>query len=355
MIYYANDRYAAVLSSGYTVGQSTLYVSAVPDNVPTVIVAAYDTDNETIFEVTDKTSNSLTGVSRLRGANVDLDAQTPLTCLNNEEFINQFERATGAEVNTGTDEAKIVTPKAIADSIIQTGWTPARETWEYSSTDDPTGVITVPSDVRNKYSPGMRIKFTNGGNVIYGIITDVSESEGTTTIKFLHEINPADSEALYLMADSAITNPYYSTQKAPQGFPLDPSKWSVQNTYSTEEQETSPAQSTYYTVGSMSLEVPIGVWKLSAKAVTSAVRTDKTVALIMGLSTSTSSFSDATLYEQFLGYYRLGVVARPEGIISLSSKDTYYYIQKTTGVEPDKISVLHLKGSGYIKATCAYL
>jgi hypothetical protein len=118
MIYYANDRYAAVLTAGYSVGQSTLYVSAVPDNVPTIVVAAKGTDNETIFEVTGKTSNSLTGVSRLRGANVDLDAQTPLTCLNNQEFINQFERATGAEVNEGTDPAKIVTPKAIADSKV---------------------------------------------------------------------------------------------------------------------------------------------------------------------------------------------------------------------------------------------
>jgi len=120
MIYYANDKYSGVLNAGYTVGQSTLYVSAVPDNVPTVIVAAKGTDNETVFEVTDKTTNSLTGVSRLRGANVDLDAQTPLTCLNNEEFINQFERATGAEVDTGTDPAKIVTPKAIADSKVVT-------------------------------------------------------------------------------------------------------------------------------------------------------------------------------------------------------------------------------------------
>lgn len=89
-IYKANDKYNAVLSSGYTAGQNTLSVSAVPDNVPTVIVAGKGTDNETVFSVTGKTINSLTGVTRLRGANVDLDAQTPITCLNNEEFINQY-------------------------------------------------------------------------------------------------------------------------------------------------------------------------------------------------------------------------------------------------------------------------
>jgi len=93
MIYKANDKFGASLSSGYTVGQTTLYTSAVPDNVPTIIVAAKGTDNETVFSVTGKTTNSLTGVTRLRGANVNLDAQTPITCLNNEEFINQYETA----------------------------------------------------------------------------------------------------------------------------------------------------------------------------------------------------------------------------------------------------------------------
>jgi len=129
-------------------------------------------------------------------------------------------KATDAEIDTGTEDAKIVTPKAIADSSIQTGWTPARETWTFSSVDNPTGVITVPSDARTKYSVGMRIKLTNGGNTIYGIITAVAE----TALTFLHEINPGTNQALHLLANSAITNPYYSTQKVPFGFPLSPNK-----------------------------------------------------------------------------------------------------------------------------------
>jgi hypothetical protein len=126
MIYKANDKYSGVLTSGYTVGQSTLYVSAVPDNVPTIVVAAKGTDNETVFEVTDKTTNSLTGVSRLRGANVDLDAQTPLTCLNNEEFINQYVNAVTRDgeatltnkriVKRVTSEASSSSPTPEADS-----------------------------------------------------------------------------------------------------------------------------------------------------------------------------------------------------------------------------------------------
>lgn len=90
MAWLANDKYSASLTSGYTTGQTTLSVSAVPDNVPTIVVLAKGTDKETVFTVTGKTVNSLTGVTRIRGANVNLDATTPVTCLNNMEFVNQY-------------------------------------------------------------------------------------------------------------------------------------------------------------------------------------------------------------------------------------------------------------------------
>lgn len=89
----ANDKYNATLTSGYTEGQTTLYVSIVPDNVPTQICVAKGTDKEAIFYVTGKTLNSLTGVSFVKGYSGDLDAQMPVTCLNNEEFTNQYSAA----------------------------------------------------------------------------------------------------------------------------------------------------------------------------------------------------------------------------------------------------------------------
>lgn len=88
--YYANDKYRAELSQAYVVGQQVLYVTAVPNNVPTILVAFPGTEKETIFTVEGKTVNSVTGVNRIRGANVNLDMGTPIVCLNNEEFINQF-------------------------------------------------------------------------------------------------------------------------------------------------------------------------------------------------------------------------------------------------------------------------
>jgi len=91
--YKANDKYSATLSSGYVAGQTVLYVNVVPTNTPTLVCVGKGTSKETIFIVTGSTVNSLTGVSRLKGYSGDLDAQMPVTCLNNEEFINQYASA----------------------------------------------------------------------------------------------------------------------------------------------------------------------------------------------------------------------------------------------------------------------
>ena len=72
------------------------------------------------------------------------------------------------------------------------------------------GVITISGDKTTKYSLGMRIKFTNATNIIYGIITKISYSSPNTTLTFLHEIKSLQIVwHLHLMAN-AITNNYYS-------------------------------------------------------------------------------------------------------------------------------------------------
>lgn len=91
--YKANDKYNANLSSGYVAGQSTMDVNVAPASVPTIITVAKGTSKEATFSITGKTVNSLTGVVRLKGYSGNLDAQMPITCLNNEEFVNQYSGA----------------------------------------------------------------------------------------------------------------------------------------------------------------------------------------------------------------------------------------------------------------------
>lgn len=79
------------MSAGYTAGQTTLSVAETPTNVPTIVTVGFGTDKETTFSVTGKSLGTLTGVARIRGYSGNIDAQTAITCLNNEEFINQVE------------------------------------------------------------------------------------------------------------------------------------------------------------------------------------------------------------------------------------------------------------------------
>lgn len=86
----ANDKYNAHLTAGWIVGQTVMQVSDVPTNVPTQIVVNKGLDNEKVFYVNDKTADTLTGVSLLRGVSENIDMNSTITCLNNEEFINQY-------------------------------------------------------------------------------------------------------------------------------------------------------------------------------------------------------------------------------------------------------------------------
>ncbi len=368
-IYYANDKYNAVLTAGYSVGQTTLYVSAVPNNVPTIIVAAKGTDNETIFEVTDKTTNSLTGVSRLRGANVDLDAQTPLTCLNNEEFINQsaavdaifYEehdetgKHTTDQINEKTADAGVtVDGLKIKDGRVAgwDGWMPAEETWTYSSWDSTvyTGVITVPSGAASKYSAGMRIKIsqTTGGTK-YGIITKVADT--ALTVFFGTD---------YTLNNEAISNPYYSTQKAPLGFPLSPAKWTVEEVDDQRRSVNTPTASTWYNADS--INIPLGCWEVEYKVMGNFREPANTNAsYLLTLSTANNNESDT----RFTSYYNIGVLSNatevtmslslPQMPLTLAEKTTYYlnYMTPSSGI--DYIRVQGDTRPTIIRAICAYL
>jgi hypothetical protein len=243
------------------------------------------------------------------------------------------------------------------------GWIDANETWTYDSVDDPTGVFTVSADVTSKYSNGMRIKMTNGGNTIYGIITDVSEGGGTTTIKFLHEIDPTDSQALTLLANSAITNPYYSTQKAPQGFPLDPDKWTKEYT-NTSQTTVEGGTEIWSNVPGHNLSIPIGLWKLRYDAVLwiygGAGPTEvKDLRGKLTLSTANNSESDKD-FTSYMAWLSISYKAHSiynslgrEKTIALTSKTTYYL----NGCREGGAS-MYLRNdrvTGVIKATCAYL
>lgn len=136
LIYLANDKYYTELTQKYEDGDSVIYLTTPPDNVPTLLVLAKGTANEVVVEVTGKSLNSVTGVSRKKGSSTDHDIQTPVTCLNNEEFINQYRTYLGISWKGAYDEE---TSYVIQDGVSYQGST-------YTCIADSTGNLPTDTD-----------------------------------------------------------------------------------------------------------------------------------------------------------------------------------------------------------------
>jgi hypothetical protein len=166
----------------------------------------------------------------------------------------------------------------------------------FVSVDDPTGVIEYEGDLSAYIQAGTRIRFDNNGNDIKGIASkDVSVSGGTTTITYLHEIDPGTNGALTPIAAGAITNFRYSNAKAPEGFPTQSSKWTLIQSSTTPETQANAVGSTYYNKGG-SLSIPIGDWNLGYHGtfrITDSDATDAGCDIRSTLSTANNTESDA--------------------------------------------------------------
>lgn len=128
-----------------------------------------------------------------------------------------------------------------------------------SSADDPTYVMQFASvDLTSMLSVGMRVKWTQNSTVRYGIITAISFSTNTLVTLYGGTDYDVDDTATY-----AISGFYYSTMKAPIGFPLDPTKWQVRVTDSTQRGGTTTASTwTNHGTTNAQISMPIGAWRV---------------------------------------------------------------------------------------------
>ncbi len=311
-----------------------------PHNVTATQVGLGNVDN-----TSDATKNS---------AVATLTNKTLVSPIINTSFSGTA-KATGSEVNTGTEDAKIVTPKAIGDSKLVDflrgdGWISANETWTYASADDPTFTFTIAGDKTSKYSPGMRIKLTQT-TVKYFIITAVSYTSPNTTVTVYGGTD-------YDLNNATISDNYYSFQKAPQGFPLNPVKWTVEVKNYTSHTQNSPAQSTWYNLGNVSITIPIGIWNVSYKIhavstrVSSGLCTEYTT-----LSTSPTSASDIDFIARSYSWGTIhdGCTHFVSKTLELSSKTTYYLNSMTEVNDASEISNYNPPSPLIIRAVCAYL
>lgn len=241
--------------------------------------------------------------------------------------------------------------KTILDSGLGLdGWIAPGETWTYASADAPTFTFTIAGvDLTTKYQAGQRIKLTQT-TVKYFIITKVAFSTDTTITVY--------GGTDYTLVNAAITLPFYSTSKAPFGFPLDPAKWTVTATDSTQRSQATPVQNTWYNLGSVSISIPIGVWYVSRKVVLQiGDATSTAYAFQVTLSTANNTASDSDFTSAYVVSVAVGVEVTDylQKSLNLASKTTYYLNTRTISAALDQLYNRNDDAPAIIACVCAYL
>ncbi len=230
-------------------------------------------------------------------------------------------------------------------------WSLIAGTLTYLSTDDPTFVATTSVDLTGTISLGMRLRLVQT-TTKYFIVTAIT----ATTITLYGGTD-------YDLTTASITDIYYSSAKAPYGFPLDPAKWTVKVVHTGDLSQSSPVQNTWYNLGSISIVIPIGVWEVSFQVSGYYTRlTGGAVSEWFALSESIGSPSDP----QMVCLWGIGV----GGATNLSQlfrdnqhrqlnktvATTYFLIERTSDAG---LATIEITGSTYgntiIEAICDYL
>lgn len=119
------------------------------------------------------------------------------------QTFTQFEQPTTAKwniLNTNDD---------FFNASIITGWFDVSdETW--TRTGDHT--FTVPTDLTDRYGPGTKIRYKQGGGFEYGVVESSSFGAGVTTVTLIDNSD-------YAAAAASFTEQAISYEESPQNFP----------------------------------------------------------------------------------------------------------------------------------------
>lgn len=243
-------------------------------------------------------------------------------------------------------------------SVSVGGWN-ALNACTFVSTDNPTGVIDITGDCRSDLKEGMRLKFDNGGYTICAIVTYINPAlqSGKTRVTFLHEMGPGTNQALHLMVNSVITNPYYSTVKCPKGFPSEPDKWTITISDNQNRLTNSPTANTWY--NAISGYIHPGAWRINtfgvgyeARAASGSTDIQLTLSTANN-SESNAAYSDATGISNAVA---IKISLKPKtNILSLTAKALYYLNYLTTTAGISTVGLAGTSAPSSITAECAYL
>ena len=249
-----------------------------------------------------------------------------------------------------------VTKKMTIGTLLGIGWI-GLGACTYEGADAPNYTVSFASDMTAILKPGDKIKLTDS-TVKYFIIMAVGAYSGGKTIITI--FGGTD----YTLSGGAITLPYFSIQKSPFGFPMNPDKWTVETTDVSNRQQASPTDATWYNPTACTIAIPIGLWTVQYHACLFAYKAAGYYQLqaMATLSTANNSESDAAMSSSIttggpsatgIGTVR-GMVSRRK-TLSLASKATYYLNCKNYTGSADAVGFSNDVANLSIKAICAYL
>lgn len=243
------------------------------------------------------------------------------------------------------------------------GWTPIEATLTYASADDPSYTFTIAENVTGWLSLGTKIKLTQStGGTKYFIVTKTSYSAPNSTVTVYGGTS-------YDLNNEAITLPFFSRDKCPTGFPMNPDSWTVVVTDTSLRSKSNPTANTWYNLGSLSISIPIGLWDVSFQVTASTTVEDTTVGpgteCRVTLSSANNSESDEEMSAMVryrpvnAGNYSssdIRVTVGRNKIFSLTSKASYYLNAMTSeAFSSDTIYFRNDEQTCKIRARSAYL
>lgn len=233
------------------------------------------------------------------------------------------------------------------------GWSDPDQSWTYSSADDKTFVLNVPSDATTIYQPGqrLRLKQLSESTYRYFLVTAVTATKLTVW-----------GGTDYTIDNSTISDNFYSSDRFPLGFPSDPSKWTVKVTDSDQREQHHPDRGTWYNLADISIDVPIGSWHLDWSAHLETEDTDNQMNALATLSTGADSETDTEftciLHVDITSASTGGKIGTTLGRrkdLKIDAKTTYYLNAKSTGPAIQYVRFVGDQTPTILRALSAYL
>lgn len=348
-------------------GASTILVDTV-DNIPAYFTGTMGTPHtftdpqtsETITVISEATAVDFKG--HISSTHLEIDAIAPGFTDTNGSAVgdvviikpttqwadNVADVLAASHNDDGTIKNNAVST-AMLSSNVQGGWYSTSATLTYTSWDstNKTGVMASDVDLTGVVSAGARMQITQT-TTKYFIVTKIT----STAITGYFGTD-------YTLANAAITSPKYSPFKAPVGFPLDPSKWTV-SLISTSNLTTTGSNNVWANTGGLSLSIPIGAWRVSIKCnPLIQASSSSQCGVYTTLSTATSSESNPEFTSQFnastatTNAITMSVNQSAEEVFA--SATTFYLIFRPSGSGTLTVGPRGDIGETIIKAVCAYL